>query len=69
MKFVLLLICSFLISLPEEPFKIDSSKITFKGFTKKFNLDIVPTNDADNILMDSYLQKHDIDALKIIAKN
>ena len=69
MRYVLLILCSILLSKKIEPFKLDSSKIKFKGFSKKLDLSVVPTNNADNILTDSYLEKHDIEALKIIAKN
>ena len=47
----------------------DSIKINFKGFTKKLDLNIIPTNNPDSILSKTYLEEHDIEALKIIAKN
>ena len=64
---VIILILFLGLAYLSTPYNMDST--TFKGFTKKFNLDIIPTNNAESILTKSYLGKHDIDALKIIAKN
>ena len=47
----------------------DSIKIDFKGFTKTLDLNIIPTNNPDSILSKTYLEEHDIEAIKIIAKN
>jgi len=47
----------------------DSFKIDLKNLNiPKLNLNIIPVNNPDSVLSDSYLEKHDIEALKIIAK-
>ena len=63
MKSIILILFALLFST------VDSFKINFKGFTKKLNLNVIPTNNADSILSKTYLEEHDIEALKIIAKN
>ena len=56
MKSVILILFALLFSAE------DSLKINFKGFTKKLNLNVIPTNNPDNILSKTYLEEHDIDS-------
>jgi len=71
MRIITLILLTILFSETNVSPKDDSTKINFKfkGFTKKLDLEIIPTNNAENILAKKYLEQHDIDALKIIAKN
>ena len=61
--FLLILGINLLVGAP------DSSKLEFKNFNlQKMNLNLIPVNNEDDVLSKAYLGKHDIDALKIIAK-
>ena len=71
MRIITLILLTILFSETNISPKDDSIKIDFKfkGFTKKLDLDVIPTNNAEEILTKKYLEQHDIDALKIIAYN
>ena len=64
MKFLLLILVANLLSGAP-----DSSKLKFENFNlQKMNLNLIPVNNKADVLSKAYLNKHDIDALKIIAK-
>ena len=64
MKFYLLILIINLLFGKPDSFKVDLKKLTFP----KLDLNIIPLNNPDSVLSKTYLEKHDIEALKIIAK-
>ena len=64
MKFYLLILIINLLFGKPDSFKVDLKKLTFP----KLDLNIIPLNNTDSILSKTYLEKHDIEALKIIAE-
>ena len=65
MKFhLLILMISLVFCKSDSPFKIDLKNIKIPNL----DLNIIPVNNPDSILSKSYLEKHDIEALKTIAQ-
>ena len=48
-----------------KPFKYDYD---LRNYSKKLNLNLIPTNNPDSILTNEYLENYEIDAIKKNAK-
>ena len=64
MKMFIFILIANLLFAQKESFKVDLKNLS----VPKLNLNIIPTNNPDKIISKTYLDKNEIDAIKIKAK-